>query len=247
MSVHPNSIHEMIRWMQTQPEVIKYLRDNYEDESLPSWVGKLEAEEPPPPTMDPSTTTSTTVEQPMEANQDDVVDGTSIQPPIVEGVQKVVVGGGTGGGQVVVNGGQVVVSGGNSGGGTGGGSPEKEAPPRKKEAPPPKQKVPDPLVPTSAPPPPKKELKQGITEELSPAKKELIELIQQMQYHDPDVIPMDGGGYGKVRRDGNGTIVGIPLGDLCDTRLPTSMSFLQGLIRGMHAMIYSSYIMVRNK
>ena len=101
----------------------------------------------------------------MEANPEDVVDGTPLQPPTVEGVLKVVVGGGTGGGQVVVGGGN---SGGGTGGGTGGGSPEKEAPP------------------------PKKETKEGITEELSLA--ELIEMKRKIQYHDPDVLPMDRGG-----------------------------------------------------
>ncbi|MGD0805595.1 MAG: hypothetical protein ABSA11_16160, partial [Candidatus Bathyarchaeia archaeon] len=86
-------------------------------------MGTLEGEGPSPteesPTMvDSSTTSPTTEEESMEANPEDVVDGTPLQPPTVEGVLKVVVGGGTGGGQVVVGGGN---SGGGTGGGTGGG------------------------------------------------------------------------------------------------------------------------------
>jgi hypothetical protein len=38
-NVHTNSVREMVRWMQVQPEVIGYLRDNYNEDELPPWRG----------------------------------------------------------------------------------------------------------------------------------------------------------------------------------------------------------------
>ena len=106
-----------------------------------------------------------------------IADGTPVQPHTVEGVQKVVGSGSLPENRVGTSGGGVVGSG-SPQGGSPSGSPAGGYPPATekkvvtpKQFPPEKEEVPPPLVPESGPPPPKKEptLKEGITEELSPA------------------------------------------------------------------------------
>ena len=44
---------------------------------------------------------------------------------------------------------------------------------------------------------------------LSPAKEKLVSELRKLQTHDPDVIPMQGGGYGKIIKDARGRFQSI--------------------------------------
>ena len=75
--------------------------------------------------------------------------------------------------------------------------------------PPPKEKksIPAPLVEQERKLKPRvkgPDLKEVVT----PAQKELVVELQKMQQHDPDVVPTQGGGYGRIVRNRAGQLVG---------------------------------------
>ena len=105
----------MVRYIQTQPEVIFYLISLYSEEQLPDWMGQLDEEGAPPrdegtpPIMDEHD--PTTYEDPTTYDED-VEEDAPVQPVQAKGIErerKMVVGHGTTKKKVVVPSGGVVV------------------------------------------------------------------------------------------------------------------------------------------
>ena len=76
-----------------------------------------------------------------------------------------------------------------------------------------KMKVPNPLVEQDRKPTPKVK-EPNLKEVVTPAKRELGVELQKIQQHDPDVVPTQGGGYGRIVRNRAGQPIGtIPVAD----------------------------------
>ena len=239
LGIHANSVREMVRWARVQPEVIQYLRDNYAEDDLPPWVGQLhevtdtttddeddgtttDEEDDDTTTTDEEDEDTTTMDEEDSTEDEDDTPVQPVQAKGIERVQKMVVGHGATKRKVVVPSGGVVVGHGTKSGGTGGGTggvpPKKaekkpkatppteksNAPPKENGAPPKQVKVvPKPLVEVERKPTPR------VKEVITPAQTELVDEPLRMQEHDPDVVPTQGGGYGRIVRNRAGQLTGV--------------------------------------
>ncbi|MCX6654091.1 MAG: hypothetical protein NTY03_03095, partial [Candidatus Bathyarchaeota archaeon] len=83
------------------------------------------------------------------------------------------------------------------------GGRDKKTPSSKQDLPPPLVKVKSRVLPLKIADEP-----EGVIQK-TPAKDRLVEELKKLQTHDPDVIPMQGGGYGKIIKNEQGQLVAI--------------------------------------